>query len=250
MSTEKTNESESLSLSQAWEMEAEHWARWARTPGHDSYWQFHRDQFLALLPQPGRLTVDVGCGEGRLSRDLKKLGHTLVGVDASETLIRLAREADPEGVYHHADAARMPLEGSCADLALAFMSLQDVDDLDQSVREIARILIKGGRACLAIVHPINSAGKFVGEDADSEFLIRGSYLDESRYRDWFERSGLEMTFHSWHRPLEKYSLALEKAGFVMEAIREHRVPEHAAAKPSAKRWQRLPLFMHIRALKL
>ncbi len=249
MTTEKTTDSESLPLSQAWEMEAEHWVRWARAPGHDSYWQFHRDQFFALLPEPGRLTVDVGCGEGRLSRDLKRLGHTLVGVDASETLIRLAREADPEGRYHHADAACMPLKDACADLALAFMSLQDVDNLEQAVREIARILIKGGRACLAIVHPINSAGKFVSEDADSEFLIRGSYLDESRYSDRFERAGLEITFHSRHRPLEAYSLALEKAGFVIEAIREPRVPEHAAAKPSARRWQRLPLFMHIRALK-
>ncbi len=249
MSTEKTNDSESLSLSQAWESEAECWAKWARTPGHDSYWQFHRDQFLALLPKPGKLTGDVGCGEGRLSRDLKKLGHTLVGVDTSETMIRLAREADPEGIYHHADAARMPLKDSCADLALAFMSLQDVDNLDQSVSEIGRILIKGGRFCLAIVHPINSAGKFVSENADSDFLIRGSYLDEVRYLDRFERAGLEITFHSLHRPLETYSLALENAGFVMEAIREHRVPEHAVARPSSRRWQRLPLFMHIRALK-
>ncbi len=249
MNTEKGTDSESLSLSQAWEKEAENWAKWARTPGHDSYWQFHRDQFFALLPKPGRLTVDVGCGEGRVSRDLRRHGHTLVGVDVSETLIRLAREADPEGRYYHADASSMPLEDACADLALAFMSLQDVDNLEQAVREIARILIKGGRACLAIVHPINSAGKFVSEDADSEFLIRGSYLDESRYSDWFERAGLAMTFHSRHRPLEAYSIALEKAGFLIEAIREHRVPEHAAAKPSARRWQRLPLFMHLRALK-
>jgi hypothetical protein len=85
---------------------------------------------------------------------------------------------------------------------------------------------------------------------DSEFIIKDSYLDEYRYSDWFERAGLEMTFHSQHRPLERYSRALEQAGMVIEAIREHRVPDHVADKPAARRWQRLPLFMHIRAFKL
>jgi Methyltransferase domain len=34
-------------------------------------------------------------GEGRLSRDLKARGHTVVGVDASPTMVAAAREADP-----------------------------------------------------------------------------------------------------------------------------------------------------------
>jgi ubiquinone/menaquinone biosynthesis C-methylase UbiE len=250
MDTEKTLKEPPISLSQAWENQARCWAAWARKPGHDSYWQFHRDQFFAFLPEPGMLTVDVGCGEGRVARDLRRIGHKVIGIDASPTLIRLAREEDPNGKYFHALASCMPLENACADLAVAFMSLQDVDDLEPSVLEIARVLKEGGRACLAIVHPINSAGKFAGENADSEFIIKDSYLDEYRYSDWFERAGLEMTFHSQHRPLERYSRALEQAGMVIEAIREHRVPDHVADKPAARRWQRLPLFMHIRAFKL
>ena len=53
-----------MSLSDAWEREANAWIKWARAPGHDSYWRFHRDQFLAIVPPPGRLTLDLGCGEG------------------------------------------------------------------------------------------------------------------------------------------------------------------------------------------
>ena len=59
-----------------------------------------------------------------------------------------------------------------------------------------------------------------------------------------------MTFYSEHRPLERYCRAIEQAGMVIEAMREHRVPDHAAGNPAARRWQRMPLFMHIRALKI
>ena len=97
MNTEKTLKEPPFSLSEAWEKEAKRWATWARKLGHDSYWQFHRDQFFSLLPGPGMLTVDVGCGEGRVTRDLKRLGHKVIGIDASATLIRLAREEDPKG---------------------------------------------------------------------------------------------------------------------------------------------------------
>lgn len=243
-------ENEALSLSEAWDREAQNWANWARKPGHDSYWQFHRDQFFSLLPVAGKQTVDIGCGEGRVCRDLKMLGHSVIAVDASPTLVTLAREADPEGTYIHANAAALPLEDHCADLAVAFMSLHDVDDLDKAVMEIARVLEPGGRALIAIVHPLNSAGKFVGHDEDSEFVIQGSYLDEFRYSDFIERDGLSLTFNSRHRSLESYSRAIERAGLLIEAIREHKVPEGAILNGTARRWQRLPLFMHIRAVKL
>ena len=242
--------SNNVLLSSAWEQEALSWAKWARKPGHDAYWQFHRNQFLTLLPEPGKLTVDIGCGEGRLCRDLKQLGHNVTGIDASATLIRLAGEADLQGSYLLANAARLPLADSCADLVVAFMSLHDVDDLDQSLSETARVLACGGRACLAIVHPLNSAGQFVDTEENSPFIIKGSYLDEFRYSDRIERDGLEMTFHSLHRPLESFSRAFEKSGLLIEAIREHRVPDGATLQGSTRRWQRLPLFMHFRLIKI
>lgn len=40
-----------------WEAEATRWATWARTPGHDAYW-YHRDAFFALVPPPGRATLE------------------------------------------------------------------------------------------------------------------------------------------------------------------------------------------------
>lgn len=240
---------DSADLRAAWEKHASEWALWARTPGHDSYWHFHRDQFLELVPPAGRRALDLGCGEGRLARHLKALGHEVVGVDASAALVAAAREADPTLEVQVADAAALPFDDAAFDLVVAFMSLQDVDDLDGAVREAARVLERGGRLCLAIVHPVNSAGTFESREPDSPFVIEGSYLEVSYYADELERDGLEMTFTSAHRPLEVYAEALADAGLVIERLRESAVPEAAITQPSTRRWQRLPLFLHVRALK-
>ena len=58
-----------------------------------------------------------------------------------------------------------------------------------------------------------------------------------------------MTFHSEHRPLEFYARALEEAGFLIEALREPRVTEAGATSDRDQRWQRVPLFLHVRAIR-
>src|SRR6185437_9434912 len=98
----------SAELAAEWDRHAAQWIAWAREPGHDSYWRFNRDVFLELVPAPGRRTLDVGCGEGRLSRDLKARGHDVVGVDASPAMLAAARDADPSIDVHLADAAALP----------------------------------------------------------------------------------------------------------------------------------------------
>ncbi len=99
-------------------------------------------------------------------------------------------------------------------------------------------------------HPINSAGSFPTHDADAPFTIEGSYLDQAP-ADWrADRGGITMTFHSEHRPLEAYSQALEAAGLLIEAIREPRPSEELLTRrPSQRRWQRIPMSLHLRAVK-
>jgi SAM-dependent methyltransferase len=236
-------ESSHVTLRDAWEEQAEKWTVWARRPDHDSYGKFHRDAFLELLPPPGRRTIDLGCGEGRLTRDLSALGHRVLALDASPTLVRHAREADPSGEYLVANAADLPLEDGSADLVVAFMTLQDMDDPEGAVREAWRVLEPGGRFCVALVHPINSAGKFESREPDARFVIRGSYLERRRYVEVAERDGLEMTFTSDHRPLEGWLRPLEDAGFLLERIREVTTDEDDS------RWLRIPLFLHLRAVR-
>jgi SAM-dependent methyltransferase len=218
--------------------------RWAGAD-HDSYWRFHGRRFGELVPAPGRLTVDIGCGEGRVGRDLIARGHRVVALDSSFVLARAARHHEVAQPVIVADAAVLPFRAGCADVVVAFMSLHDVDDLFGAISEAARLLAPHGRLCVAIVHPLNSAGRFDGqrEDHEAPFVVRGSYLASHRYRDDVEHDGMTMTFNSEHRPFEAYSRALEKAGLQIEAIREVTVED------PGDRWSRIPMFLDLRAAR-
>jgi SAM-dependent methyltransferase len=231
-----------VSQAEFWEEHAKAWVRWAREPGHDTYWRFHRDRFLELLPQPGRLTVDVGCGEGRLARDLKALGHRVVALDSSATMVRHAREADPDLDVREADATALPLDDAAADLVVSFMSLMNTDELGTAVREAARVLGRDGRYCVAITHPLHTAGEFESEDPAARFVVERSYFEHAQKEVRAERSGLEMTFLDTHRPLEDYFRALVEAGLLVERLSE--VTDERDAQ-----WRRIPLFLDLRAVK-
>ena len=241
---------DALSLQNEWTAAAPAWISWARAPGHDSYWRFHRDRFLDLLPSPPLDVLDLGCGEGRLSRDLTALGYRTVGVDIAPDMIAAAREADPGGRYEVADAGKTGLPDASVGLVTAFMSLQDVDDLPAAVAEAARVLRPGGCLCIAIVHPLNSGGKFESLRPDSAFRLEGPYLEERKYVDEGGRDGLRMRFASFHRPLGTYFAALESQGLVVDRLREVTVDQGSVeARQDRQRWLGVPLFLHLRAVR-
>jgi SAM-dependent methyltransferase len=238
-------------MRQGWESEALNWARFARTPGHDdSHEQINLPALLDLLPPPGRRTLDLGCGEGRLGRVLQSLGHQVAGIDASATMVRLAASHETPELSVIADAAQLPFADGTFDLVVAYMTLHDMDRMPQAVAESARVLEPGGRFCVAIVHPINSAGAFRDRDATAPFVISGSYMDPAPLTMVTDRGGIPMTFHSEHRALETYSRALEAAGMSIEAIREVGSTDELVARDAAEhRWMRVPLFLHMRAVR-
>jgi SAM-dependent methyltransferase len=239
-----------VSSESRWEQEAERWVRWARTPGHDAYWYYSPSFFDTILPRPARRTLEIGCGEGRVARDLARRGHTVVALDTSPTLVRSAKAADPAGRYLLADAAWLPFPDASFDLVVAYNSLMDVSDMPAVVGEAARVLRPGRHLCVSVTHPLSDAGSFAGEQPDAPFTIPGAYLGRRRFEGSFERDGLQMTFHGWSYPLEDYACALEDAGLLLEMLREPSVSEAAVRQhPSWQRWQRLPMFLQLRAVK-
>lgn len=224
---------------EVWEARAEDWVRWARSRELDfGFWELNLPAMLELMPGPGRLTLDLACGEGRLGRELARLGHRVIGIDSSPSLLAAAREAEPAAELLLADAAAVPLDADSADLAVASMALMTVDDAPAVVDEAARLLAPGGRFVITLLHPADTWG-----DAG------GSYFAQSSFDKEIIRPAGRMTFRDTHRPLSWYFRALEEAGFVIERLREPE-PDDAYFRrhPEAERLRGRPFLLHVRAV--
>jgi SAM-dependent methyltransferase len=239
--------------SQGWEDRAGAWLAWARTPGFDAYWSY-RDAFFALVPPPAGRTLEVGCGEGRVTRDLAARGHRVTALDASPTLLAAAAERDPGGEYVLGPAEALPFPDGTFGLVVAYNVLMDVADMPAAVSEAARVLAPGGRFCVCVTHPFADAGRWAeAEDDDAPFVVDGSYLGARRFEMAVERDGLTMRFDGMTHPLEDYARALETAGLAVEAMREP-APAAGASERSEPggwgRWRRVPMFLMFRAVRL
>jgi hypothetical protein len=97
---------------------------------------------------------------------------------------------------------------------------------------------------------MTDAGRFEDDTASARFTVTGPYYGPRRVDDRVERDGHEITFHGWAYSLEEYARALGEGGFVIDLLREPRPSDKAVAqRPGLAQWQRLPLFMFLRATK-
>jgi len=235
-----------MGIEAEWEQDADNWLRWARTPGFDAYWYFRDAFFDSIVPSRGRRTLEIGCGEGRVTRDLAARGHSVVAIDAASTLVRHATDEDCVSAYAVAAGAALPFRDRAFDIVVAYNALQVVHDLRGTIREAARVLDPGGYLCACIAHPVTDLGTFIEADDGPRLAVRPDYFETRRVEDRLEVDGKAMTFRGWTYSLEHYSRALEDAGFRIETMREPR------PLPEAKqftRWRRVPLFLNFRAVQ-
>jgi SAM-dependent methyltransferase len=100
----------------------------------------------------GRGALDFGCGAGRSTRFLKRLGFDAIGIDISRHMIELAAGADPGGSYLLVeDGDLRAIEHARFDLVLSAFAFDNIPDAARR-RELLRglrvLLAEGGRIIL------------------------------------------------------------------------------------------------------
>ena len=142
------------------EVVRQHWAGRAATfdqaPNHGLHSAEQRTAWLARLrgwagDRPLD-ALDVGCGTGFLALLLAELGHRVVGVDAADEMLDLARaKAEAAGLaidLRRSDADGLPFAEASFDLVVERHVLWTLPDPVASLREWARVLRPGGRVVL------------------------------------------------------------------------------------------------------
>ena len=214
-----------------------------------------------LTVRPSERILDVACGQGAFSRALQKREARVTGVDASDQLIRIAKERSDPGIeYLVADARSMQvLPANHFHAACCVLAIQDIDAIAAVFEGVARTLVHNGRFVIAMMHPCFRGPKTTGWEWDrntrSQFRRVDRYL-LPRKEAIITHPGRDPRGSTWsfHRPLEAYVRALRQAGLFVDALEEwvsHKVSDsgpRAEAENIARR--EIPMFLALRAIKL
>jgi len=133
---------------------------------------------------PGERVLDVACGTGVVARAAaERVGRTgrVVGVDLNPGMIRVARMLTaPDGVqmeWFERSALDLKLEDASFDVVLCQQGLQFFPDKAAALKEMRRVLARGGRLTLSVWNNLglyNSAvgealGRFISNDVADRF---------------------------------------------------------------------------------
>jgi SAM-dependent methyltransferase len=174
----------------------------------------------------GRRVLELGCGAAQCSRWLAAQGAEVVGLDLSLRMLQHSRRIDLETSSAVpvvcATATALPFADASVDLVCsAFGALPFVVDIEQALREVARVLRPGGRCVFTIVHPVRRM--FADDPSEAGLVVRRSYFDRTAYVET-DASGA-VTYAEPHHTLEDWLGALLQAGLEVVALREPEWPD-------------------------
>jgi SAM-dependent methyltransferase len=204
-----------------WEVHAGWWAE-RFTEGADVEYE---EQILPLLAAElagSERVLDIGCGEGQVSRLAARGGSTAIGVDAAWNQVSLAHGRGGGPAYVRADAPSLPFASHSFDAAVSCLVLEHLDALETVATEVARALRPGGRLCCVLNHPLTQtpgSGLIDDHTVDppERYWRVGPYLVEQAGD---EQVGGGVVLRFVHRPLSRYVNAFADAGLLVERMIE------------------------------
>jgi SAM-dependent methyltransferase len=173
----------------------------------------------------GRRVLEVGCGAATCARWLLGRGARPVGLDLSTGMLRhAAAGAARTGLavpLVQADAQLLPFADASFDLACsAFGAVPFVADSAAVMREVARVLVPGGRWVFATTHPIRWI--FADDPGPAGLVAQTPYFDRTPYVE-FDAARVP-TYVEHHRTLGDRVREITAAGFVLVDLVEPEWP--------------------------
>ena len=228
----------------AYETLAESFASVIDTKPHNAYYE--RPATLSLLPEvQGKRVLDAACGPGAHAQWLIARGAEVVGVDASQKMIELAKRRLGEGADVRYADLRKPLtflESESFDIVLSPLTMEYIEDWLSTFKEFHRVLRPGGHFILSVSHPFS----------DYTYFKSKNYFETELVGSVWKGFGAESVhMPSYRRSLEATLNPIIDAGFHLEKILEPR-PTEEFKRADPKDYEKLlqqPVFLCIRARK-
>jgi SAM-dependent methyltransferase len=204
-----------------------------------------RPVILELLGRVnGARILDLGCGDGQLGRHVLDRGAaSYFGVDGSQKMVALAKENLRGSV---ADVIRDDIRTwtyppGAFDVVLSRLALHYIENLDGVLHQIRRCLIPEGRFIFSVEHPVlTSSDKALPPgNVRQDWIVDNYFKIGQRVTCWMGEPVVK-----YHRTVEDYFDSLQKAGFVIEDLREGNPDRQVFSTDEAfERRTRIPLFL-------
>jgi SAM-dependent methyltransferase len=237
----------------AWEDHAEWWIE-LFTEGADPE---YAEQIMPLAAQElagCRRVLDVGCGEGQITRLAATTGAALtVGIDPTWNQLVMATKRAGTSGFARGVASALPFSGAAFEAVVACLVFEHIDDVDLAIAEVSRVLAPGGRFCLFLNHPFTQTpdSGWIDDrmiDPPEQYWRIGPYLPEAVTIEEID-PGVHVRFV--HRPLSRYVNALAANGLYIERMVEPAPPPgFLALAPEYGETPTVPRLLYVRAAKL
>jgi SAM-dependent methyltransferase len=208
-----------------WETNAQWWID-GFTDGADPEYE---EQILPLAASElagARRVLDVGCGDGQVSRVAAVAGAELVvGIDPTWNCVSVAQRRG-SAQFAQAGAGALPFADGTFDAVVACLVFEHVTEVDAAIAEVGRVLAPGGRFCFFLNHPLlqtPNSGWIDDQilDPPEQYWRIGAYLTEDVSLQEVEK---DVFIPFVHRPLSRYVNAMAGHGLLIERMVEPAPP--------------------------
>ncbi len=112
--------------------------------------------------------LELGCGTGHWTSFFSELHFKITAIDIADSMLEIANKKNiPDCNIQKADVNHLPFENESYTLAASITMLEFVDDMDQALKEIFRVIKPDGYLVLGCLNMDSVLGKT--KDFDSTF---------------------------------------------------------------------------------
>jgi SAM-dependent methyltransferase len=208
-----------------------------------------------ILALVGDLTnqriLDLGCGDAAFGREALSEGcRTYLGIDGSHNMIMAAQQglAGTTGKIEQATVENWDYPVEAFDLVVSRLVLHYIEDVDAVFKQVHHALIGGGRFVFSVEHPVITScdRAWQGNGPRQDWIVDDYFNTGRRVTSWM---GGQVA--KYHRTIENYFVGLQRAGFVVESVREAEPQrERFEHDGTYQRRQRIPLFLIMAGRKI
>lgn len=179
----------------------------------DTYESAYQSEVAALseIRPDGGPALEIGVGTGRFAVPLE----VEYGLDPSVEMLKRAIDRGITGIIGAGEA--LPLRRDSVRLALLITTICFVDDVDETLREAARVLEPGGHILLGYIDKESDLGEQYQADKDENpFYRNATFVSTDELRSSLESAGFEsLTFRQtiFERPSAASSVDPVEEGY-------------------------------------